>query len=159
MTGLTVTAPEGLPFIDWQREFDAPVAAVFRAHTDPERVQQWLGPRGYEMTIQDWQATDGGRWSYVHTDGEADYAFRGTFHTVRENELLVQTFEFLGVPDVVSVESVRFEDLDGGRTRVVGHSVHPALEARDCMVASGMERGMTEGYERLDDLLASGAAG
>src|SRR5919205_209823 len=105
-------------------EAAAPVAAVFRAHTDPERVRQWLGPRGYEMTIGDWQATDGGRWSYVHTDGEADYAFRGTFHTVRENELLVQTFEFLGVPDVVSVESVRFEDL-GGRTRLVGHSVYP----------------------------------
>ena len=154
MTGLTVTAPEGLPYIDWEREFDAPVAAVFRAHTDPERVRQWLGPRGYEMTIGDWQATDGGRWSYVHTDGEADYAFRGTFHTVRENELLVQTFEFLGVPDVVSVESVRFEDL-GGRTRLVGHSVYPTIEARDGMVASGMERGMGEGYERLDGLLAA----
>ena len=154
MTGLTVTAPEGLPYIDWEREFDAPVAAVFRAHTDPERVRQWLGPRGYEMTIGDWQATDGGRWSYVHTDGEADYAFRGTFHTVRVNELLVQTFEFLGVPDVVSVESVRFEDL-GGRTRLVGHSVYPTIEARDGMVASGMERGMGEGYERLDGLLAA----
>ncbi len=155
MTGLTVTAPEGLPFIDWQREFDAPVSAVFRAHTDPERVKQWLGPRGYEMTIQDWQATDGGRWSYVHNDGQADYAFRGTFHTVRENEVIVQTFEFLGVPDIVSVESVRFEDLGDGRTRIVGHSVYPALEARDGMIASNMEHGMTEGYERLDDLLAA----
>lgn len=155
MTGLTVTAPEGLPFIDWEREFDAPVAAVFRAHTDPERVRQWLGPHGYEMAIGEWQATDGGRWSYVHTDGRGgEFAFRGTFHTVRENELLVQTFEFLGVPDVVSVESVRFEDL-GGRTRLVGHSVYPTVEARDGMVGSGMERGMGEGYERLDALLAA----
>jgi uncharacterized protein YndB with AHSA1/START domain len=154
MTGLSVTAPEGLPFIDWTREFDAPVAAVFRAHTDPELVRRWLGPRGYEMTIGEWAATDGGRWSYVHTDGSEDYAFRGTFHTVREHEVIVQTFEFLGVPDVVSVESVRFEDLGDGRTRLVGHSVYPSVEARDGMVSSGMERGMREGYERLDDLLA-----
>jgi uncharacterized protein YndB with AHSA1/START domain len=154
MTGLTVTAPEGLPFIDWEREFDAPVSAVFRAHTDPDRVRRWLGPRGYEMTIGEWEATDGGRWSYVHSDGTADYAFRGTFHTVRQDDLLVQTFEFLGVPDVVSVESLRFEDR-GGRTRVVGHSVYPTIEARDGMVASGMERGMREGYERLDEQLAA----
>jgi len=154
MTGFTVTAPEGLPFIDWEREFDAPVSAVFRAHTDPDRVRRWLGPRGYEMTIGDWEATDGGRWSYVHSDGTADYAFRGTFHTVREDQLLVQTFEFLGVPDVVSVESLRFEDV-GGRTRVVGHSVYPTVEARDGMVSSGMEWGMGEGYEKLDELLAS----
>jgi uncharacterized protein YndB with AHSA1/START domain len=154
MNGLTVTAPEGLPYIDWEREFDAPVSAVFRAHTDPERVRRWLGPRGYEMTIREWEATDGGRWSYVHSDGTADYGFRGTFHTVREDELLVQTFEFLGVPDVVSIESLRFEEL-GGRTRVVGHSVYPTVEARDGMVASGMERGMGEGYDKLDELLAS----
>lgn len=155
MTGLTVTAPEGLPFIDWEREFDAPVAAVFRAHTDPDRVKQWLGPHGYEMTIGEWQATDGGRWSYVHTDGKEDYAFRGTFHTVRENDVIVQTFEFLGVPDVVSIESLRFEDVDGRRTRLVGHSVHPTVEARDGMVASNMAHGMSEGYERLDGLLAA----
>jgi len=159
MSGLTVTAPEGLPFVDWEREFDAPVPAVFRAHTDPERVRRWLGPRGYEMTISEWEATDGGRWGYVHNDGQSDYAFRGTFHTVRENDVIVQTFEFLGVPDVVSIESVRFVDVDGRRTRVVGHAVYPSLEARDGMVGSGMERGMTEGYERLDDLLAAPPAG
>jgi uncharacterized protein YndB with AHSA1/START domain len=158
MNALTVTAPEGLPFVDWEREFDAPVAAVFRAHTDPELVQRWLGPHGYEMTIREWEAVDGGRWSYVHSAGGEDYAFRGTFHTVRENDVIVQTFEFLGVPDVVSVETVRFVDL-GGRTRLVGHSVYPSLEARDGMVRSDMERGMGEGYERLDEQLASGRAG
>ena len=77
------------------------------------------------------------------------------FHTVRENEFAIQTFEFEGFPDVVSIESMRFEDLGDGRTRLSGHSVYPTVEARDGMVASNMEAGMREGYERLDDVVAA----
>lgn len=156
MTGLTVTAPEGLPFIDIEREFDAPVAAVFRAFTDAELFRRWVGPRGYEMAIREWEPSDGGRWSYVHSDGHGgDFGFRGSFHTVRPDEVIIQTFEFEGVPDVVTVETLRFEDLGGGRSRVLGHSVFPTVEARDGMVREGMERGVREGYEKLDELLAS----
>jgi uncharacterized protein YndB with AHSA1/START domain len=155
MTGLTVTAPEGLPFIDIERDFDAPVGAVFRAFTDQDLVRRWLGPRGYRMTVQEWNAATGGGYRYLHEDTEGTaYAFRGTFHTVRQDELIVQTFEYGGTPDVVSIETMRFEDL-GGRTRIVAHSVFPTVEARDGMVASGMERGLREGYERLDELLAA----
>lgn len=155
MTGLIVTAPEGLPFVDIEREFDAPVGAVFRAFTDQELFRQWVGPHGYDMTIGEWQASDGGRWSYAQSDGRGgEFAFRGTFHTVRENEVIIQTFEYLGMPDVVTVESMRFEDL-GGRTRIVAHSVFPSIEARDGMVRSGMEDGVREGYEKLDALLAA----
>ncbi len=153
---LTVTAPEGVPFIDFEREFDAPVDAVFRAHAEPELLTQWLGPRGYEMKIDHYDFRTGGGYRYLHTDqnGEA-YAFNGVFHTVRPNEFAIQTFEFEGFPDVVSIESMTFEDLGNGRSRVRGHSVYPSLEARDGMVASGMEGGMSEGYERLDEVLAT----
>ena len=152
---VTVNAPEGLPFIEIVREFDAPVEAVFRAHRDPELVKQWLGPRGYEMDIERWDFTSQGGYRYVHRNPEGEeYAFNGTFHTVRENEFAVQTFEFEGVPDVVAIESMTFEDL-GGRTRLRGHSVYPSLEARDGMVASNMESGMSEGYARLDELLGA----
>lgn len=159
MTGLTITAPEGLPFIDIERQFDAPVSAVFRAYTDRELFRRWIGPRGYETTMGDWHPSDGGRWSYVSRDerGE-DYAFRGSFHTVRENELIVQTFEYVGWPDVVAIETLRFEDL-GDRTRIVAHSVFPTVEARDGMVASGMEHGVREGFEQLDELLAGASVG
>lgn len=152
---VTITAPEGLPFIDIEREFDAPVAAVFQAHRDPELVKQWLGPNGYEMQIERWDFRTQGGYRYVHVDPSGDrWAFNGTFHTVRENEFVVQTFEFEGVPDVVAVESMTFEDLGNGRTRLRGHSAYPSLEARDGMVQSGMERGVTEGFERLDAMLA-----
>jgi len=151
---VTITAPEGLPFIEIVREFDAPVEAVFRAHRDPELVRQWLGPRGYDMVIERWDFTTQGGYRYVHRDPEGgEWAFNGTFHTVRDNEFAVQTFEFEGVPDVVAIEAMTFEDLGGGRSRLTGHSTYPSVEARDGIVESGMETGLSEGYERLDDLL------
>ena len=152
---VTVNAPEGLPFIEIVREFDAPVEAVFRAHRDPELVKQWLGPRGYEMDIERWDFTSQGGYRYVHRNPEGEeYAFNGTFHTVRENEFAVQTFEFEGVPDVVAIE---IDDVRGprrrARPRIHIHSTYPSVEARDGMVASGMEGGLREGYERLDAIL------
>ncbi|WP_167137179.1 SRPBCC family protein [Diaminobutyricimonas sp. TR449] len=152
---LTVTAPEGVPYIDFEREFDAPVAAVFNAHKDPELLKQWLGPRGYEMVIDHFDFRTGGGYRYIHRDPEGqEYVFNGVYHTVRENEFAIQTFEFEGFPDVVSIESMTFEDLGNGRTRLRGHSVYPSQEARDGMVSSGMEEGMSDGYEQLDELLA-----
>jgi uncharacterized protein YndB with AHSA1/START domain len=153
---LTVTAPEGLPFIDFEREFDAPVSAVFEAHRDPELVKRWMGPRDYEMEIERYDFRTGGGYRYIHKDGQGgEYTFNGVFHAVRDNELAVQTFEFEGFPDVVSIETLTFEDLGGGRTRLRGRSVYPSLEARDGMVSSGMETGMSQGYDQLDEILAT----
>lgn len=151
----TITAPEGLPYVDIEREFDAPVASVYRAHTEPDLVKQWLGPRGYEMDIETYDVRTGGHYRFIHRapDG-GEYTFRGSFHSATENEQIIQTFEFEGVPGIVSVETLDLEDLGDGRTRTRVHAVYPSLEARDGMIASGMERGVTEGHERLDELLA-----
>ena len=74
---------------------------------------------------------------------------------MRENELIVQTFTFEGVPDGVALERLVFEDLGGGRTRDSSRtSLVDSFEARDAFVASGMETGVREGYEKLDELLA-----
>jgi len=153
---VTITAPEGVPFIDIERVFDAPVAAVFRAHAEPDLIKQWLGPNGYEMDIERYDFTSGGGYRYVHRNPEGqEFAFNGVFHVVRENDFAIQTFEFEGFPDVVSIESLTFEDMGGGRTRLRAHAVYPTVEARDGMVASNMEVGVTEGYERLDKVAAS----
>jgi uncharacterized protein YndB with AHSA1/START domain len=115
-----------------------------------------MGPDGYQIDMAEWDFRSGGTWNYVHRDPEGNaYEFRGMFHTVRENEFAIQTFEFLGYPDAVSIESMRFEDLGNGRSRLSGHAVYPTLEARDGMVASGMETGMREGYDRLEALAAA----
>lgn len=157
---LKLTVPDGQPYIDFERDFDFPVADVFRAHKEPELVAQWLGPRALKSDIDHYDFRTGGSYRYTHTgpDGVA-YGFNGIFHTVRENDFAVQTFEFDGYPDVVSIEFLTFQDLGDGRTRLTGHAVYPTQEARDGMAQSGMEGGLTEGYERLDELLGAAVAG
>ncbi|MGW7404323.1 SRPBCC family protein [Streptomyces sp. NPDC054833] len=148
-----IVADPTQPTIVITREFDAPPERVFRAYTDPELVVQWLGPRRLTMLIDQYDARNGGSYRYVHRDEDGtEYGFHGVFHEVRPNERIVQTFTYEGFPDGVSLETAVFEDL-GGRTRVTGKSLMDSVEARDSMIKSGMERGVREGYERLDELL------
>jgi uncharacterized protein YndB with AHSA1/START domain len=150
---LVINAEPGVPFVDMVREVDAPVADVFRAHTDPELVAQWMGPRSLTMKIDSWDPKIGGTWAFTHTDPEGNvYGFRGVFHDVVANQSIVRTFEFDGFPGHTSLERVELEDL-GGRTRIRTHSAFQSQEDRDGMVASGMERGVREGYERMEELL------
>ena len=143
-----------VPLVRITREFDAPPEKVFRAHVEPELVAQWLGPRRHEMRVDYWDCRSGGSWRYVHASDGNEFGFHGCFHEVRPNERIVQTFTFEGVPDQVALEKMVFEDIGNGRTRVVGTSLVDSFEDRDAFVASGMEEGVREGYERLDELLA-----
>jgi uncharacterized protein YndB with AHSA1/START domain len=149
-----IVADPDVPLVRITREFDAPPAKVFRAHTDPDLVVQWLGPRGHEMRIDHYDCRTGGSYRYLHTSDGNEFGFHGSFHEVRPAELIVQTFTFEGAPDGVALERIVFEDLGDGRTRLVSTSLVDSFEDRDAFVASGMEHGVREGYERLDELLA-----
>jgi uncharacterized protein YndB with AHSA1/START domain len=87
-------------------------------------------------------------------DGNDIASFYGSFHEVRAPERLVWTFTWEGAPDGVSLETMTFEELPGGRTRLTGVSVVDSFETRDQILKSGMEVGVIEGYEKLDELLA-----
>ena len=150
-----IEADSKLPTVRITREFDAPPDKVFRAWTDPDLVARWLGPRSVTTRIDNWDARTGGSYRYVaERDGEEIASFYGSFHEVRPNERLVQTFTWEGMPDGVSLDTMTFEDLGNGRTRVVGLSVVDSMEARNAIMASGMEVGVQEGYQKLDELLA-----
>jgi len=153
---LTVTAPEGQPFIDTSREFDAPVEAVYRAHSEADLFRQWIGGGSPEVEIPRFDCTTGGGYRFVQKSEQGEFGFHGVYHLVRENERIIWTFEFEGAPDIVSVETVDFVDLGDGRTRCDIHAVYPTLEARDAMISSGMSDGMEAGYARLDAVLAGG---
>ncbi|HKX13587.1 MAG TPA: SRPBCC family protein [Propionibacteriaceae bacterium] len=151
----TIEADPNVPTIRITRDFDAPRERVFRAWVDPELVVKWLGPKSTEMRIDQWNARTGGNYRYAALqDGEEVAAFYGSFHEVRPNERLVQTFTWEGMPDGVSLDTMTFEDLGDGRTRTVGLSVVDSFEGRDAIMASGMDVGVNEGYEKLDALLA-----
>jgi uncharacterized protein YndB with AHSA1/START domain len=150
-----IEADPNLPTIRITRDFDAPPDRVFRAWVDPELVVQWLGPKSSVIRIEQWNARTGGNYRYASVqDGEEIAAFYGSFHEVRPNERLVQTFTWEGMPDGVALETLTFEELGDGRTRTIGLSLVENLEARDGIMASGMEVGVYEGYEKLDALLA-----
>jgi uncharacterized protein YndB with AHSA1/START domain len=149
-----ITVDPKVPLVRISREFDAPPAKVFRAHTDPELVAQWTGPRRHEMRMDHYDCRSGGSFRYVLVSEGNEFAFRGCFHEVRPAELIVQTFSFEGMPDEVALGRLVFTDLGDGRTRLTSTSLVESFEARDAFVASGMDEGVREGYERLDDLLA-----
>lgn len=151
----TIEADPKLPTIRIVRDFDAPPEKVFRAWVTPELVAKWMGPRDIEMRIERWDATTGGGYRYTAwRGGERVAGFYGSFHEVRENERLVQTFTFDGQPDGVSLETMTFTDLGDGTTRTTMLGVVESLEIRDAILASGMDTGVIEGYEELDKLLA-----
>ncbi len=138
------------------REFDAPRELVFKAYTDPKLYVQWLGPRGYTMKLETFQPKSGGCWRYIHTDPQGnEYGFHGVNHEVLAPERIIDTFEFEGLPEKghVMLETVKFEELPGGRTKVTTQSVFQSVADRDGMIQSGMEHGVVDSHERLDEVL------
>jgi uncharacterized protein YndB with AHSA1/START domain len=144
-----------VPLVRITREFDAPPEKVYRAHVDPELFVQWVGPHSIDSHIDHWDARTGGSYRYISTRDDFEAAFHGSFHELRPGELIVQTFTFEGVPDGVALEKMVFEELPGGRTRITATSLVDSFEDRDAFVASGMESGVREGYERLDEMFAA----
>lgn len=151
----TITAAPGTPFIEVVREFDATPARLFRASTDPALVASWLGPREVETEVIEYDVRPGGRYRYLHRSGDRADAFRGVFHTVDPDRLVIQTFEWDGAPGEASLQSAAYEDL-GDRTRLRTRSVFSTVEARDAVIASGMEHGIRDSMDRLAGLAASG---
>ena len=151
----TVTAEPGVQELFITREFDAPRELVFKAHTDPKLFVQWLGPRDYEMKLDVFEPISGGKYRYVHKDQNGnEYGFNGTFHEM-SIERMIQTFEFEGMPERghVSMDCMTLEALPGDRTRITIHSIFQSVSDRDGMIQNGMEHGINDGYERLDEIL------
>ena len=151
----TIEADEKLPIIRMTRDFAATPAQLLRAHTDPDLFARWVGPDSTETRIVEWDARDGGAWRYVAALGGEEYAFRGCFHRVGD-DVIVQTFTFEAEPDGVALETLRFEDLGDGRTRLHAQSLVDSFEGRDAWLRSGMEVGVNDGYAKLDQMIADG---
>ena len=135
-----------------ERVFNAPRDRVWRAFTDPQLVAQWWG-RGNKLDIERMVVERGGHWRYVEHTPEGAQGFEGRYREVTPPERLVRTFEWDGMPGYVAIETVTFEDLGDGRTRVTDTSLFHTTQERDGMLSSGMESGIRESYAALDRLL------
>lgn len=122
----------------------------------PKAHSRMAGPRKLKMTIEKFEPKSGGSWRYIHEDKKGNkFGFHGVIHEIAPPEKAIQTFEFEGLPEKerVSLETARFEELPGGKTKVTIRSVFHSVADRDGMIQSGMERGLNESHERLDELL------
>jgi uncharacterized protein YndB with AHSA1/START domain len=149
----TIEADPTVPLIRITRDFAATPAQLLAAHTDPELFRRWVGPDGMDTEIVVWDVRDGGEWRYVARRDGNEYWFRGCFHQVTPTRI-VQTFTFEGMPDDVSLETLTFEDLGNGTTRLQAQSLVDSFEGRDAWLASGMESGVNQGYAKLDAMVA-----
>jgi len=152
----TVTANPGESVIHIERVFDAPRAKVFKAMTTKEIIEKWwLGP-GYDIRVDEYEPRDGGKWRFVQkADDGKEYAFYGIIHEIAQDERIVQTFEFTGLPERghVSMEKMELHDLDDGKTKMTVVSTFFSAQERDGMIQSGMEDGMQNTYDMLDKVL------
>ena len=152
-----ITAEPGKQEIFITREFDAPRELVYKAFTDPELIPRWLGPRELTTKIDKFESKEGGYWRFVHSDPSGnEFGFHGVTHELSAPERIIRTFEFEGLPERghVVLETAEFEALPDGRTKLTTQSVFRSVADRDGMVQSGMERGVTDSHERLDEILA-----
>ena len=158
----TTTHPEAeiivdkeVPLVRIIREFDAP----WRRSTEPTSIRElfakWNGPDYLTTTPVVWDVRTGGSYRYTMTGGDTDTAFNGVFHELRENELIVQTFSWEGMPDGVALEKLRFEELPGGRTRLTAHLARRLVRRPRRVRRQRHGDRHRRGLQRLDDLLAS----
>jgi len=151
-----ITATPGKQEIVITREFDAPRELVFKAHTDPKLQMQWMGPRQFKTTYKKFEPKNGGSWRFIQKGQEGkEFAFHGVFHEIKKPERIIMTFEFEGLPEKghVSLQTAKFEALPDDRTKVTSQSVFQSVADRDGMLQSGMEEGVNDSNERLDELL------
>ncbi|MFI5690298.1 SRPBCC domain-containing protein [Kribbella sp. NPDC051586] len=153
MTGTVINTPAGTPFVEVTREFAATPAQLFKIMTDRDLVADWLGPRNLDATVEEYDVRPGGTYRYIHRDDSGEYAFRGVFHTVEQDKLVIQTFEWEGAPGEVCLEKMTLEPTENG-VRLHQQSVFPSVGARDQSIEYGMENGINDSMDRLAELLA-----
>ena len=137
------------------REFDAPRDLVYKAWTTPELVRRWWHANRGEMTVAEIDLRAGGRWRFVMVaDGGFEVAFHGEYREVVPNERIVSTEVYEGMPGAEALNTLTFDDADG-RTTVTLLVEHATKEHRDAHIESGMEAGLQDALDLLEQVAIS----
>lgn len=157
---LKIEAPPGEKTMTLTRTFNAPRSLVWRALSQPEHVVRWWGPHRYANKVLKFDWRVGGHWRIQTTTAEGEViVFAGEYREIEPEWKTVQTFGMEGMYDgAYSVETLTLEEIDG-KTHYRVVSVMPDIASRDGMLASGMEVGVVEGFDRLDAILEELKAG
>jgi uncharacterized protein YndB with AHSA1/START domain len=137
------------------REFDAPKHLVYKAWTTPELVRRWWHANRGEMTVCDIDLRVGGTWRYAMiAEGGFEVGFHGEYREIVPNERLVSTEVYEGIPDAeehAAVDTLSLEEVDG-RTILTVLVEHPTKEGRDAHINAGMEAGMQDALDLLEEV-------
>ncbi len=138
------------------REFDAPKHLVYKAWTTPELVKRWWSANRGEVTIAEIDLRVGGKWRYVMvtTEGGFEVGFHGEYREIVPNERLVSTEVYEGMPDGEAVDTLTLTEVDG-RTTLTILVEHSSKEHRDAHIDSGMEAGMQDAMDLLEQVAVS----
>ena len=151
---LEIIAEPGKTSFTTRRVVDAPRALVFDAFTKCEHLKRWMGPKSLTMVSceSDLRPAAATGSSSARPTATRSASAASSARSSRP-ERVVRTFVFEPMPDAAALETLELEERDG-KTTITTTTVHKTVENRDGHVGSGMEAGMTEGYARLDELLA-----
>jgi uncharacterized protein YndB with AHSA1/START domain len=137
------------------REFDAPKHLVYRAWTEPELVRRWWTASRGEMTVADIDLRVGGSWRFVMVTPDGfEVGFHGEYREIVPNERIVSTEVYEGMPDAEAVDTMTLEETDG-RTTLTILVQHASKEHRDAHIESGMEDGLQDALDLLEQVAVS----
>ncbi len=157
MAKLKVELPENSQNILGTAIINAPLEKVFGAYVDKEMFSKWIGgDLAAQVNVDIFDATSGGSWHMINTDKEGNaWPFGGSYHEVAENERIIWTFEFLGMPERghVALERMDFVRVDDNTTEIRTTSTYQSVAERNSMVESGMEDGWRSSVEALEKVL------
>ena len=153
----TVTLPTDRQILI-TREFDAPRHLVYKAWTTPELVKRWWHANRGQVTIAEIDLRVGGTWRYVSvTESGMEVAFHGEYREIVPNERIVSTEVYEGIPDAeqhAALNTLTLAERDG-RTLLSVLVEHPTKEGRDAHINSGMEPGMQDAFDLLEQVAVS----
>src|ERR1700712_620811 len=145
-----INAEEGKQELVITREFDLPLELLFKAHVEPEIVEQWMGTKVLKL-----ESKKHSSWQFETTDAKGNkYGFNGVIHEFSLNQKITRTFEMENTPFGVQLEFLEFEKLTDDTSKLNMHIVYRSVENRDQMMQIGMPQGMNMAHNRLQEIVS-----
>lgn len=144
-----VNAEEGKQEIVISREFDLPVALLFKAYTEPELVAQWMGTKVVKM-----ESKKHGSYQFETADGQGNVMFsaNGVIHELSPDKKIIRTFEMDNTPFGVQLEIYEFEPLTDGTSKLNMRVIYESVAQRDQVLKMPFAQGLNMAHDRLQDV-------
>ncbi len=146
-----IHAEEGKQELLITREFDLPVALLFKAYVEPEIVEQWMGTKVLKL-----ENKKHGSWQFETSNAHGDVVFQsnGVIHDVIPNQKITRTFEMDNTPFATQLEFLEFEKLTGDTSKLTMHIVFKSVADRDQLLQLPFAQGINMAHNRLQEVVA-----